>query len=168
MDIGDIIRERRSIRKYKDKTVKEDDLTEIMECALYAPSAGDLQSRHFYVVKDQKKRERLSSAALDQKFIAQAPAVVVVCADHRIEKEYGETGKSLYSVLDCAASIQNMLLRAYSLGIGSCWVGAFDEKKVGKILNIPSHLRPVSIITLGYPAESPKATKRKANSIEMV
>ena len=161
MDLGDVIRQRRSIRKYKSMPVRKELLDEILECGLYAPSSGDLQCRHLYVVQDEKTKKDISKVAYDQKFIAQAPVVIVVCADNRIEKEYGDDGKNLYVFLDCAAAIQNILIRSYSLGLGSCWVGAFDAAKVSKIINAPSHFGPVSLVTLGYADESPEPSKRK-------
>lgn len=155
MELTQAIKKRRSIRKFKRDSIPYESIREALEAAMHAPSAGNLQSRYFYVVSDQTLRKRLAAAAYDQNFIKQAPVVVVVCTDHRIQTTYGERGITLYAIMDCAAAIQNMLLCAYSLGLGSCWVGAFHEQEVTKLLNIPLHLRPVSIVPLGYPNESP-------------
>ena len=160
MDLNEGIRKRRSIRKYTQKPVPDEHLREILESALEAPSAGNLQSRYFYVIQDRGLRVSLASSALNQAFIGEAPVSVVVCADHRIREEYGIRGIDMYAIMDCAAAIENMLLTACSLGLGSCWVGAFDENAVVKTLGIPVHLRPVAIITLGYAAESPHRPAR--------
>jgi nitroreductase len=155
MELTEAIKKRRSIRKYKRDPIPDDSITEVLQAGMDAPSAGNLQARYFYVVRDLALRRYLASAAYDQNFIKQAPVAVVVCADHRIQTTYGERGITLYAIMDCAAAIQNMMLCAYSLGLGSCWVGAFNEKEVTKCLSIPSHLRPVAIVPLGYPNESP-------------
>jgi nitroreductase len=155
MELTEAIKKRRSIRKYKRDPIPDETIREVLEAAMDAPSAGNLQSRYFFVVSDQSLRKRLAAAAYDQNFIGQAPIVVVVCTDHRIQTTYGERGIMLYAIMDCAAAIQNMMLCAYSLGLGTCWVGAFNEKEVTKLLNIPSHFRPVAIVPLGYPNESP-------------
>lgn len=160
MDLAEAIRGRRSIRKYLRKPVADDTVRQVLETGLEAPSAGNLQGRHFYAVKDQQLKKALAKAALDQDFISEAAVVMVVCADMRIQAEYGARGRDLYSIMDCAASIQNMMLRAYSLGLGTCWVGAFDEYKISQLLQIPARFRPVAIIPLGYPGEQPETPSR--------
>jgi len=162
MDLKEGIRKRRSIRKYTQESVPDEYLREILESALEAPSAGNLQSRYFYVIQDRGLRASLASAALNQAFIGEAPVSVVVCADHKIRAEYGVRGIETYAIMDCAAAIENMLLTACSLGLGSCWVGAFDENAVRRSLSIPAHLRPVAILTLGYAAEFPDRPDRVA------
>jgi nitroreductase len=160
MELNEGIRKRRSIRKYTNDSISDEHLRQILESALEAPSAGNLQSRYFYVVQDQKLKASLASAALNQAFIGEAPVSVVACADHRIRAEYGVRGIDVYAIMDCAAAIENMLLTACSLGLGSCWVGAFDESAVVKTLGIPAHLRPLAIITFGYASESPDRPDR--------
>ncbi|RLF23588.1 MAG: nitroreductase family protein, partial [Thermoprotei archaeon] len=101
-------------------------------------------------------------AALGQMWIAEAPVVVVVCANiPRTAWRYGERGRSLYCLQDTAAAIQNMLLAAHALGYGTCWVGAFDEEEVSRILGLPDHVRPVAIVPIGKPAESPIPPPRR-------
>jgi nitroreductase len=155
MELSEAIVNRRSIRKYKRDPIPDALITEILNSGMAAPSAGNLQSRHFYVVRDRALMKSLAAAALDQTFIAEASVVVVVCTDHKIRAEYGDRGENLYAIMDCAASIQNMLLTAHSLRLGACWVGAYNEKAVSKILNMPDRFRPVAIIPFGYPAETP-------------
>jgi nitroreductase len=169
-DILKIIKERRSIRKFQEKEISKEIIDKLIESLIWAPSAGNLQSRKFYFVFNKEIKKKLSFAALNQDFIARAPLVVVGCADDKIALRYGERGKNLYSICDVVVSIENMILTAFSEGLGSCWVGAFDEKGVSKILNLPKNLRPIVILPVGYPAEKPSAPSRvsKEKAVEFI
>jgi nitroreductase len=160
MDILEIIKNRRSIRSFLKKEIPEEIVDKLIDALIWAPSAGNLQSRKFYLIFDQKKKEELVGATMNQSFIAQAPLVIVCCADEKSASKYGERGRITFSVCDVAAGVQNMTLLAYSEGLGTCWVGAFDEGQVSRVLNLPSELRPVIIVPVGYPAEKPKAPSR--------
>jgi len=155
------IRERRSIRAFKSKALPLQAVNELKQALFWAPSAGNLQSLFHYFVFDARSREKLARAAFDQDFIVQAPLAVVTCVDFKSIEKYGERGRELYVFLDAGIAIENLLLAAFSLGLGSVVVGAFDENAVRKILEIPSHLKPVAIIPVGFPGESPQAPKRK-------
>lgn len=158
----EVIKNRRSIRSFKKDPIPEDDLKLILEAAIWAPSAGNLQPWHFVVVRDPEIKKLLSIAALNQTFIAQAPVVIVVCALPWISSSrYGKRGEELYCLQDTAAAIENMLLAAASLGIGSCWVGAFDEEAVKKIVGLTNKVKPVALIPMGYPAKIPTPPHRK-------
>ncbi|MCJ2520089.1 MAG: nitroreductase family protein [Candidatus Thermoplasmatota archaeon] len=161
MDVFEAIRGRRSVRAYRDKEVSEDLVDRIFSAAVMAPSAGNLQAWEFVVVRDQKRKEELAQAALDQGFIASAPLVIAVCANRtRSAQRYGARGADLYCIQDCAVATQNLLLAAYDLRLGTCWVGAFDEAAVSQILQIPNDVRPMALIPLGYPAERPDSPSR--------
>lgn len=161
MELLEIIKNRRCIRKFKSKEIEEDKINRIMEAAKWAPSAGNLQARDFILVRNPETKEKIAEAALSQNFISEAPVIIVVCANKKKSSwKYGPRGVELYPIQDAAISAQNILLMAYSLGLGSCWVGAFDEDGLGNILNIPEDVRPVAIIPLGYPDESPIAPPR--------
>lgn len=166
MDILDIIKNRRSIRKFQKKEISEETIDKLIEALIWAPSAGNLQSRKFYFVFNEKIKEKLAEAAFGQDFIIQAPLVIVGCADEKISFLYGERGKNIYAICDVAASVQNVLLLAHNEGIGSCWIGAFNEKKVSEILNLPKNLKPIVILPIGYPDENPlippRVSKKKA------
>jgi nitroreductase len=166
MDILTIIKNRRSVRKFQSKQIPNNIINKLIEALIWAPSAGHLQSRKFYFIYNLEIKEKLVEAALGQSFIAQASLVVVACTDDRIEQKYGQRGKELYTICDTAMSVQNMLLVAYEQGLGSVVVGAFDKEQVSAILNIPSHLHPIMIIPVGYPAEKPtiplRVSKQKA------
>lgn len=170
MSLLEVIRERRSVRKFEARTVPDEVLAAMIEGLRWAPSAGNLQSRHFYFVFEAGLRERLAAAALDQRCIAQAPLAVVACADHGIRGEYGSRGVDLYCLMDVAASVQNLLLVAEAEGLGTCWIAAFEEEKVRDLLEIPAHLRPVTIVPLGYPAEHPDPPPRvdPAEAVELI
>jgi len=161
MEVSRAIKNRRSIREFQKKEIPGEIIEKLIEAIIWAPSAGNLQSRKFYFVFNEKIKKELVEAASGQDFIAQAPLVIVGCTDERISLRYGERGKNLYSICDVSASIQNLMLEATELGLGTCWVGAFDEEEVSKILNLPKNLRPVAIIPVGYSAEKPSPPERK-------
>ena len=160
MEILEAIMKRRSIRQFQRKALPSEILDTLIEALRWAPSAGNLESRRFYFVFNKGLKAQLAQAALDQDFIAQAPLAVVACADHRIVRRYGERGLRLYCLMDVAASLQNLLLAARAQGLGACWVGAFDEDEVRKLLKLPPHLRPVAIVPIGFPAEHPEPPPR--------
>ena len=160
-DIFDVIRKRRSIRIYKKKPVPPELVAKVLEAATFAPSAGNEQPWEFVVVYDDELKKKLWEAALKQDHVRDAPVVIVVCGDlMKASEKYGIRGERLYVIQDVAAAIQNMLLAAHFLGLGSCWVGAFDEEEVKLLCALPDHLRPLALITLGYPDESPDMPTR--------
>jgi nitroreductase len=159
LDVGDCIESRVSIRSFKPDPVDDLLLDAALRVANLAPSAGNLQARDFVVVKNIQTKKALAKAAYNQDFVKSAPAVVVVCANLDRIGHYGDRGRTLYCLQDAAAAIQNMMLFLHSKGIGSVWVGAFDEGKAAEALGLPKHARPVAMIPIGYPAE--KGVKRK-------
>lgn len=167
MDVTEAIKRRRSVRRYTGDPVTEDDVRAVLTAAIWAPSAGNAQPWRFIVVQDRALREGLVGAAHGQQFLAEAPVVIVVCADlARARRAYGERGATLYCLQDTAAAIQNMLLAATSQGLGSCWVGAFDEGKASELLKLPTGLRPVALIPLGRFKElSPPRERRPLSEV---
>jgi len=162
MDIFHAIMNRKSIRKFDKKPVDDKLVGVMLYMATQAPSAGNVQDWRFIIVKDEKVKEKLWKAALEQDQVKDAPINIVVCSDLKsISLKYGKRGELLYSIQDTAAAIENILLAAEGLGLGSCWVGAFDEEKVKFILSLPENIRPVAIIPIGYPAEEPKKPMRR-------
>jgi len=162
LELLEAIKGRRSIRAYRPNPIPSEDVERLIDCARWAPSAGNLQPWEFIAVTQESKKLELARAALGQRFIAEAPVVLVVCADTwRSASVYGLRGESLYCIQDTAAAIQNLLLTAYSMGYGTCWVGAFNEETVRPVLNIPRRLRPVAIIPIGVPGESPSPPPRR-------
>lgn len=156
MEVFDCIRTRRSIRKYKDKPVEWDKVVTILEAGRLAPSAGNLQNIKFIVIKDQETRKKVAETALNQKWMEKAPVHIVVCSEPEKSKRfYGIRGERLYTIQDCAAAIENMLLTAHSLGLGACWVGAYEEDALRRVINPPEQAVTHAIITLGYADEEP-------------
>ncbi len=160
MNILKAVKERRSIRNFHRKDIPEDIIDMLIDALIWAPSAGNLQARKFYFVKDTALKREIASAALSQSFIAEAPLVIVGCTDSRISGRYGERGVTLYSIQDVAASIMGMMLVAHENGLGTVWVGAFREVELSRVLKLPDNLRPVAIVPVGYPSQIPSAPSR--------
>ena len=154
MDTMQCIYTRRSIRKYLDIPLEGEILGRIIEAGTKAPTSGNIQEFRFVVITDETKRKALSQACLQQYWMEKAPVHVVACAEIKRPKQfYGIRGERLYTIQNVAAACQNILLAAHNYGVGSCWVGAFDEGAVKSIAGIPDYARPHAIITLGYPDE---------------
>lgn len=150
MELNKCLKERRSVRKFLDKPVSWERVVKILDAGRYAPSSGNIQNWVFIVIKKEEQKKKLADAC-EQGFIRKASYLIAVCSKQdRIKRLYGERGEKLYSIQNCAAAIQNMLLEAYSLGVGSCWIGAFNSSKVGRILDLKENIIPQAIIALGY------------------
>jgi nitroreductase len=160
LNILKAVEERRSIRRFLKREIPEDVMVKLIDALIWAPSAGNLQSRKFLFIKDDLIKRKLVASALNQSFIAEAPVAIVCCADLRIVLHYGQRGVELYAPQDVAASIMGMMLVAHEHDLGSCWVGAFRENEVSKVLGLPDTLRPVAIVPVGYPARVPGPTSR--------
>jgi nitroreductase len=156
MDTLAAIQKRRSIRKYLEKPISLDVIGAIVESGMMAPNAGNHQAWRFIVVRDLEKRKSLAKASLEQYWMSKAPVhIVIVSEEAQMEKLYGVRGEKLYGIQTCAAAIENILLSATDFGLGSCWIGAFDEVSVSRICGIPPTARAQAIITLGYADEKP-------------
>lgn len=159
----EILRARRCVRKFDPtKPVTDEQIDKLLEAAILAPSSGNTQGWRFYVVRDQKTKEDLATRAGHQKFISEAPVVIVVCADlDHIERSYGARGRETYALQDTAAAIENIFLSVTAMGLATCWIGAFDEGSATKILDLPKGTRPVAMLPIAYPADTPKPPKRR-------
>ena len=156
MDLNEAIRERRSIRRYKDEEIDDDLINKIVEAGVWAPSAGNTQSWEVIVIKDSQIKAQLAVACYSREFISECSVVLSICANKRASGAiYGERGRELYCIQDAACAAQNMLLKIHELGLGACWNGEFDEDVVSNLLDIPEDVRPVALITVGYPNEKP-------------
>jgi nitroreductase len=162
MGLLEAIKGRRSIRAFKNEEVSVEDVERLFDAAQWAPSAGNIQPWEFIVVRKPEVKKALVEAALGQDFIKEASVVIIVCAnENRSSERYGVRGKSLYCIQDTAAALQNIHLTAYSLGLGTCWIGAFNEEEARRILKIPQGIRPVAIVPVGYPAETARLPKKR-------
>ena len=164
MEFWEVIQARRSVRQFQpDKQVRDEQVRRLLEAALISPSAGNRQPWHFYVVRSKEIKAGLVEAAHGQAFVAQAPVVIVVCADAaRSASRYAERGRELYCIQDTAIAATQIVLAAVDMGLGTCWVGAFDEERAAAALHLPQVLRPVAILPIGYPVkESGGRTSRR-------
>jgi nitroreductase len=162
MDIFKAILGRRSIRKFKDEPVEDDLIWKIIEAGIWAPSAGNIQSWELIIVKKPKKKYKLGVAGYMREFIGEAPVILVICANQlRSNSIYGDRGKDLYCIQDASVAAENMLLAIHALGLGACWVGSFDENIVSDVLGLPHGIRPITLIPLGYPDETPYPPPRR-------
>ncbi len=154
MSLIDLLLSRRSIRRYENKDVAEEVLQQILEAGRQAPSAANRQPIRFVVVHDHDILKNLCDTLLSR-FVKYAPLAIIGCADTTSLL----TGK--WAIIDATIAMQNMVIAAWSLGVGSCWIGACNEEKVKELLKIPEKWRVVALITFGYPAEQPTERKKK-------
>ncbi|HOX44167.1 MAG TPA: nitroreductase family protein [Myxococcota bacterium] len=156
-----LLQARRSVRAFEAAEVPREHLVRVLQAGTEAPSAGNVQPWRFVVVRRATARRLLAQAAWDQEFVAQAPAVITVCADlARSGQAYGQRGRELYCLQDGAAAALSMLLMAEALGLGACWVGAFDESQVRAALQLDEQVRPLALLPVGWPAERPARPPR--------
>ena len=165
MEFYDVIENRISCREFAKKPVEESKIKKILDAATTAPSAGDLKSYRIYVVKNAEAKKRLAEACLDQDFIADAPIVMVFCADRkRSALKYGERGEQLYSVQDATVAAAYSQLAATAEGLASVWVGAFDLFEIMDIITAEPYDVPIAVIPMGYPAG--KLEKREGRNTD--
>ncbi|MCM8778363.1 MAG: nitroreductase family protein [Candidatus Omnitrophica bacterium] len=158
MELMEAIRRRRSIRSYLDKPVEEEKLKKVLEAGRLAPSAKNLQEWRYIIVRDKTTQEKLMSAAKGQRFVYEAPVVIVACA---VNTDYKMSCGQYAYPIDVAISLTHISLKAVEEGLGTCFIGAFYEDQVKKILAIPEDVRVVELMTLGYPKETPFPKPRK-------
>lgn len=155
MEFSEVLAKRRSVRHFNTKLdVPEPAIRLLLEAAVSAPSAGNVQPWRFTVVRSLDAREKLATA-LRQRWATAAPVVIVVSVDPRpCAARYGDRGEMLYALQDTAAAAQNILLAAVDLGLASCWIGAFDEDLVRDAVGLTRPITPVAVLPVGYSAES--------------
>lgn len=142
MDVFEAVQQRRSIRAYESTPVPKEKLDKILEAARLAPSASNIQPWHFIVVTDSDKRKKLAEGGRYAKFLVESPVVIVGCGDQEASPKW--------YVVDITIAMQNMVLTATSEGLGTCWVGSFDENQVKDLLKIPENFRVVALLSVGY------------------
>jgi nitroreductase len=158
MDVFTAISQRCSVRAYKAIDVEEDKLRKVLEAARLSPSASNRQDWKFIVVRNKETRKRLAKAAFGQSFIGEAPVVIVACGTE--SKAMLACGQPMHTV-DVSIACAYMILQAYELGLGTCWIGAFKEDEAKKILSVPKDVRVVAMTPLGYPNQPPSQKSRK-------
>lgn len=193
MEVMEAISGRRSIRRYQDKSVPRELIDEVLEAGRLAPSASNLQTWKFKVITDPETRKALREAAFNQRFVEQAPVVIVACTDFEAfgdrskrtwellrsgavrpslsmvlrsvrsgKEDEAEERSVINAVVNVSIAVQNMVLAATSLGLGTCWVRAFQPVKVAEIVSLPPECPALFLLPLGYPAEDPGPRSRKS------
>ncbi|MGA3405253.1 MAG: nitroreductase family protein [Candidatus Bathyarchaeia archaeon] len=158
MNVTDAIATRKSVRAYSTRPIDDEKLTVVLNAARLAPSASNGQEWRFVIVRDLKTRKKIAEAADEQTFVGEAPAIIVACAD--TDGHVMMCGQLCYTI-DVATALAHIMLAAVELELGTCWIGAFDEKKVKEILGIPEKIRVVSVIPIGYPADPSLVEKKR-------
>ncbi len=193
MNVEEAIRTRRSIRRFAPGELNRDIIGELLEAARLAPSASNLQSWRFKVVTALEEKKRLRAFAFNQRFVEEAAAVIVCCADLQSLKdrlkttwklvttgkvrpslemalrmargsrdpELGEERQIINAAINVTIAVEHIVLRATELGLGTCWVRAFDAAAVAEELKLPAHVMPIALLPVGYPAEEPPARPRR-------
>jgi nitroreductase len=151
MDVFEAIEKQRSTRNYEPTPVPKEKLEKILEAARLAPSASNLQPWHFIIVTDAEKRKALSGGMF-AKFLKQSPVVIAACGDKK-------TAPKWYTI-DVAIAVENMVLAATGEGLGTCWIGSFDENQVRETLKIPKNLRVIVLLAVGYPSDKESPTSK--------
>ncbi|MHA1341486.1 MAG: nitroreductase family protein [Promethearchaeota archaeon] len=159
MDFEDVIRKRRSIRRFKENKVPDEIIKDILEAARLAPTWANMQGVRFIVVDEKDKLEELK-AAINQRWTKTAPCFIVACIEPR---KSGKNKNGLeYFTVDAAICMEHIILAATNKGLGTCWIGYFDEEQTKKILKIPKRTRVIAMTPIGYPDQEPKPQDRKS------
>jgi nitroreductase len=160
MDVLEALKTRRSIRSYTEKPVEEEKLAHVLEAGRLSPSAVNFQPWDFVVLQDPAAKSRLSTA-YTRAWFSKAPVIIVVCATPA--KAWKRSDGEEFWKIDAAIAMQSMVLAATAEGLGTCWIGAFDEEKAKAALGVPQGVRVVAMTPLGHAAESPgQTTNRKS------
>lgn len=158
MNVKKAIKNRYSVRSYKDKEIPQEKLELVLEAGRLAPSGHNSQEWKFIVVTDEDTRQKLARAAKGQDFVAEAPVVIAAVGtdpDHIMS-----CGVPAYAV-DVAIAVDHMTLQATEVGLGTCWIGAFDQKEVKNVISMPEDCKVVALLPLGYPESKPGKKSRK-------
>ncbi|MFH1505393.1 MAG: nitroreductase family protein [archaeon] len=165
MNVKEAIESRRSIRKYKDKKVPDNLITEVINAARLAPSGNNAQPSRYLIVKDDKAKKKLKdNKIIRDEWAYDAPVIIVCCADPKAytkSVEGWDDANKLRAIRDMAIASSFLVLQATELGLGTCYCGWIEKEKIKKVLGIPQHFIVQYVITLGYPAETPKSRPRK-------
>jgi len=165
MNLDDALKGRRSIRRFEKKAVPKKILDEIVDAVKYVPTAHNLQDYEIYVLTDEKKIADVAHHCLDQEHVKEAPVLFIVCGD--VEKD--KTARApMFACQGASMAAYVIELKAYELGLGSCWVGLFHEGPIRDILGVPFRICPMAVIPVGYAAEKPKMPKRHTDYVHFV
>lgn len=158
MEVMEAIKGRRAVRRFQDRDIPLEDMRKILEAGIWAPSGSNVQPWEFVVVMERDNVEKVK--LLSPGMFGNPAALVVLCVNRKLAERGGKLGKES-ALMDVSMAAQNMMLMAYSLGIGSCPVLSFNKAALRELLNIPGHVEPVLILIFGYPKVWPKPPRRK-------
>jgi nitroreductase len=167
MDLFEAIEKRRSIRKYKSEPVAKEDLKKILEAGRLAPSGGNRQPWRFIVVTDSETKKTLATAANNQQWLSNAHVIVIALGDMgsmATKLPYTVSSTRVGYKQDPMIAVEHMILAATALGYGTCWIGAFNEEEVKKIVKVPENFAVIALLPIGVPDDSPPQKPRKAFS----
>ncbi len=158
MNPTDWIFTRRSIRKYRDTRIGDEQIDTLLKAGMYAPSAVNKQPWHFVVLDDREIFEKVIEVHPSASMLKGASHAILVCGDLKLQHDDG------YWIVDCGAVTENILLAAHAMGLGACWIGIHPREKrkavLSELLGLPEHVVPFALISLGYPAEEKKQPDR--------
>ncbi|MFH1696435.1 MAG: nitroreductase family protein [Candidatus Diapherotrites archaeon] len=152
MDVKDAIERRKSVRAYSEYEIKKDEINSLIRAVQLAPSAKNLQPCKIVIVRDALVKEKLARACRERMFIAQASAVFCIVVNESVSR---------WTIVDAAIALEHVALQAVELGLGTCWIGDFEEGMVKEIIKVPEHLKVVALMPIGKPAEEPERRTRK-------
>jgi len=152
MDVLDLIKNRRSVRDYSEKKVEKNKLLKILEAGRWSPSSGNVQNWRFIAVDEDRKKMQIAEACLGQYWLTSVPVIIIVASDDsKLRMLFGQRGENVYSIQNCSVAIENMMLEAESINLASCWVGAYDEEKLLRILKIEDpNISIRGLVAIGY------------------
>ncbi|MDS1029144.1 nitroreductase family protein [Bacillota bacterium LX-D] len=160
MSFLDIAKKRQSVRSFENRPVEKEKLLQVLEAARVAPSAVNYQPWHFIVLQDEEMKKKVANSYAKD-WLQKAPIIIVACGDH--SKSWHRADGKDHLDIDLAIAVEHMVLAAVDLGLGSCWVCAFDAKKCSKVLDLPAEFEPIALLPLGYPAGEPADPNRHAS-----
>ena len=158
MEYFEVVEKRQSIRKYQSRPIEPEKLQAILRAAQQAPSAGNFQSYEIYVVRTLAMRQLIATNTWDQGWVANAAVLIVFCT-HAERCEY--PGADVFAMQDASISTTQAMLAVTALGLGACWVGAFDPTRVAEVISAPEGVKPMAILAIGYADETPERTPRR-------
>ena len=165
MDALELIKTRRSVRSYQDRSIPEDLLERLLEAARWAPSARNLQPWKLVVVRDEQRRKALAEAAHGQRFVEKAPVILAAVA---VDPERMMSCEVPAYAVDTAIAVDHLTLAAADEGLGTCWICAFEQDRVRQILNVPDSCKVVALLPVGYPADAPPSHRSRKPIEELI
>jgi nitroreductase len=145
LDVFHALRKRKSVRAYVSDPVTDEILLTILEGARFAPSAGNIQPWHFIIVRDNETREKIAKGCRYGKFVSESPVAIIACGNKQ--------ASSQWYAIDTAIALEHVVLGATALGLGTCWIGMFNEQAIRTTVNLPAYFEIIALLALGYPRE---------------